>query len=462
MIATLRGSSARKYALWLAAVSLAAFIGFTVTILSTVLALTVVVAIVGTFLAFHYRATALELSILGAAVSYHVSVETTPINLSAAILVLPFLVISAYKSVQTVPRSASKLRLVTTYSFVMLVLFMLSLTYSSLSGNPVSVFAGANAIYKMIIGFLFLGAGTLAASASLRRRDFRFLVVWSVSAQCIAIATLFSMATPFKIVPSDSFGRYEGTLGDPNLFATYLLLSAMVAGVVNILRKGRPWGINMALLLLAVLSTGSRGVLVTAAMLIVAYVLFASSVGDRFKVVFGIVVVSSVAALLTHQLMASIPAVGRAVRDFGGLETDTRVALWTDALDLWRHSPLFGIGPGQFQHYTSGVLGSEGGVVTHNTFIGFLTETGLVGLFAFLTIFVAALRTVLRSLRDEPMIRLWLFLGFISVQIQMMSLNLENTVFIWLFVAVLLSSASFSRAVPIGVYDPESGKSLAA
>ncbi|MGJ8530448.1 O-antigen ligase family protein, partial [Maritalea sp.] len=66
------------------------------------------------------------------------------------------------------------------------------------------------------------------------------------------------------------------------------------------------------------------------------------------------------------------------IGEFG--TASVRLALWVEALDMWETSPMFGIGPGNFKHFT--IFG--GFRYPHNLMIELLAETGLVGLFLFL------------------------------------------------------------------------------
>jgi hypothetical protein len=62
-----------------------------------------------------------------------------------------------------------------------------------------------------------------------------------------------------------------------------------------------------------------------------------------------------------------------------------RIQIWSEGLDLFRSSPVFGIGAGKFA--------DEVGLVAHNSFLHCFAELGVVGGLLFLGAFVCALRS---------------------------------------------------------------------
>lgn len=58
-----------------------------------------------------------------------------------------------------------------------------------------------------------------------------------------------------------------------------------------------------------------------------------------------------------------------------------RLEIWTQAVELWKENPFFGIGPGNFKKISPEYLGQER--VTHNTYFQILSEQGLFGFIMF-------------------------------------------------------------------------------
>lgn len=92
-----------------------------------------------------------------------------------------------------------------------------------------------------------------------------------------------------------------------------------------------------------------------------------------------------------------------------GLEADDRELIWATAIDIASEHPLIGLGMGQFEYEASrrGLVDGGGGpyVNAHNVFLSFASETGLIGLVAFLAfIGQVAARGVgaVRTARERP------------------------------------------------------------
>jgi O-antigen ligase len=83
---------------------------------------------------------------------------------------------------------------------------------------------------------------------------------------------------------------------------------------------------------------------------------------------------------------------------------DTRRRVWASALNMLRHHPIFGGGLDGFKqslqpYITDGY--NENLIYPHNLFLNFWSETGILGLAAFVWMMVQMLRTAIRGLRLE-------------------------------------------------------------
>lgn len=80
-----------------------------------------------------------------------------------------------------------------------------------------------------------------------------------------------------------------------------------------------------------------------------------------------------------------------------------RTEIWQDAWRLWRASPVFGTGPGNFYFLTSATAVREAGPdyigSVHNNYLEVLVDSGLVGLAIFLWWLAASLRALGRAER---------------------------------------------------------------
>jgi O-antigen ligase len=82
----------------------------------------------------------------------------------------------------------------------------------------------------------------------------------------------------------------------------------------------------------------------------------------------------------------------------------TRAILWAAALDLWRTSPLVGIGAGNFE-LDLGMVGHPE-VQTHanSVYLQALSETGAVGFVATLALIVTTIWTFARTYSRRPLV----------------------------------------------------------
>ncbi len=88
----------------------------------------------------------------------------------------------------------------------------------------------------------------------------------------------------------------------------------------------------------------------------------------------------------------------------GGFDLATRPQLWRAAWSAFRERPLWGIGPGQFQHYYGrwipGVR-QDSTLHANHLYLGLLAETGVIGLAGFLAVILAAGFMIMRQHTGE-------------------------------------------------------------
>lgn len=112
-----------------------------------------------------------------------------------------------------------------------------------------------------------------------------------------------------------------------------------------------------------------------------------------------------------------------------GNQASVRYTLWNNALVAWQHSVLFGFGPGAF----SGLTGPFEGAEAHNSFIDYITNTGLIGLLLIGNLIVV----IFKNLKKLKLYNL----GFSLLSIIMFSIfhNILRHPFLWLFLFIFYS-----------------------
>lgn len=219
--------------------------------------------------------------------------------------------------------------------------------------------------------------------------------------------------------------RYRGELNDPNEVAMVICAGGMAMLLGFMLRKrGSPvlqtlCFVGIVVCCVAVWMTQSRGGLVV--MLLVPGVYAVRRWGWS-------VIVPAAA------LAAPILILGGRSGENADVSTEMRYEAWAKGLDMWHHSPLFGVGARQFaeHHY----------LTAHNSFVLMLAELGIVGLFLFTAIVYLCVKTLilgLRELRVTPGTRsaqIWgmaLLAAMIGILFQINTLSFSYHMALWLF-----------------------------
>jgi hypothetical protein len=229
--------------------------------------------------------------------------------------------------------------------------------------------------------------------------------------------------------------RYRGDLKDPNEVALTICAGGMALLIGFALRKGRSVGrllngAGVVLIFVTVILTESRGGLV-AAMLVPGVYLIRK---------YGLAVIIPCAMLATPVLLFF----GRS-GEAADLSTEMRYEAWDAGLNMWHHSPVYGVGARAFtdHHY----------LAAHNSFVLSLAELGFVGFFLFTAVIYLALKTLisgLRALRDVPgseSAQTWgmaLLAGMAGILFQINTLSFTYHPVLWLYIGLV---GAWSNAV---------------
>jgi O-antigen ligase len=136
-------------------------------------------------------------------------------------------------------------------------------------------------------------------------------------------------------------------------------------------------GLGVAMVLFTVTMTQSRGGLVAAMLVPGVYIV------RRY----GILAVVP-AALLAIPVML----LGGRSGEAADLSTSMRYEAWATGLDMWHHSPLYGVGARMFSEHHF--------LTAHNSYVLSLAELGIVGLYLFVAIVYLCIKTLVVGLRQ--------------------------------------------------------------
>lgn len=396
-----------------------------------------------------YRLSPMELCVITMPITFYASLGVI-LNVSLADVVLLWAVI------MLVFRFARRTEPIRVHRqalgfLVLLVLVLLgSLLVSAVQGTLSSGLVGAVAIAKLVLvgGYLLWFAGSRPDAARVRRLLFCWLstAVGVVAAGSLGIG-LYSVDIDLGL---SYFFRLTGPFEDPNAAGTYLLLSIGI-GFAYWLAYRRPWALlPVVILVVGIVLTGSRGLLIALAGAVVLAPLLTFTrpsarrlLGQLLMLSPALLVVGVIALPLAppgffDSLIARLSGGG------GALTDDPRFVYWDHAIQLWNTYPITGIGIGQFPRSIQPVAGEDVSNVVHNTFLGFLTETGIIG-FAVAVGGWLALAWVARRIRIEGVDvgAAWAF-SVVGVTICTFSLNLENFRPLWAMAGLILMLASLT------------------
>lgn len=227
---------------------------------------------------------------------------------------------------------------------------------------------------------------------------------------------------------ADERVRYRGELNDPNEVALAICSGGMAVLLgFAMRRRGSPlrqfgYGMLIALCVVTIFLTKSRGGLV--AMMLVPGVYAIRKWGW---------------AVIFPAVMVAVPVLMLGGRSDANAEQSTleRYEAWATGLDMWHHSPVFGVGARQFSehHY----------LTAHNSFVLMLAELGIVGLFLFTAVIYLSIKTLvvgLRAIEHEPgarAARVWgmaLLAAMCGIVFQINTLSFSYHIVLWLFIGL--------------------------
>lgn len=219
-----------------------------------------------------------------------------------------------------------------------------------------------------------------------------------------AVYELLFGASSGVIIAGHDIPRVAGTLEGPNQFAGWLNLLLPVLFARMLADRNRWLIATVALCTMAEVATLSRSGIV-AALVGGLVVLLVTRPDRRVGLSF-----AAGAAVVIAILVGAGLAFGVEARFFSVAEVPqpdhlgTRAILWAAAIDLWRTSPLIGIGAGNFE-FDLGLVGHQE-VHTHanSLYLQALSETGLVGLAATLYLIWSVIATFARSFSRRPLL----------------------------------------------------------
>jgi O-antigen ligase len=262
-------------------------------------------------------------------------------------------------------------------------------------------------------------------------------------------------AGTLALVQWQAGGRAVGLQGDPNIFALYEILAVPVATMLARRTRGHVrwlWLSTIVVDVAAVVTSESRGGLVTLALLVV-FLAARADFGSGTPGTQRLHTIGAVAALLSILVVGAFFVGGRlsparASQDRGS----GRLDIWHVAYVAWTAHPLLGIGAGSFQPESARLLQETPGVElspnnpllitgikVHNVYLENLVETGPLGLATWLILIGCPTREILRRqgwrANDSPWSPLLPMMA--AFAFATMFLSITNNKILWIMIGLV-------------------------
>jgi len=272
--------------------------------------------------------------------------------------------------------------------------------------------------------FTYLQLWMLAwlASLLLNTPERVHILMWGFFLACL-VSAIYAGTEGFVGLTVKTSVRTDGLAAGVNSAARYFLI-ALICGYSLFVQQKKRWlqiffVAGMIILLYGVFVTVSR----TGLLLLVGGIglLLLQNLGTKNKSY--IFVFAFCALALVWFFADNVVAIFQSISGSILAGTDTvgiRYGLWQAGFRMWTDYPIFGVGVGQFSTllplYAWDLLQPRYlALGPHNMYIGILSETGLVGLVFFVTMFVISLRALFQktnssNLKVQELARNWMII----------------------------------------------------
>jgi O-antigen ligase len=349
------------------------------------------------------------------------------------------------------------------------------------------VWIGTSALWAQDVALAFDRASVFVLAAML------YVIVYTAvrtRRNAMTLLGTFVLGTAFTagnglVLPPEadqSAERLASTIADPNLHGAILVAGIVLAGASLIAARGHRLlqlgaVIAIGLCLGAFVLTGSRGGVVGLVAALIAALIF----GGRWRlhVVLGATAIVTL-AIGYYATLAPQSFLDRFAGATSGevSQRDTRLTIWTVAWRMSLDHPINGVGIGNFPvrsvdytirpgttYRTDRVIDDP--AVPHNTYLGPLAETGLVGFGLLMSIFVFSIGSGVRAVRrfarsgDRAMEALsrGLVIALIGTLTSAFFISAEADKFIWLMLAMGPAFLGVASRVPVREAAPRARRS---
>ena len=367
-------------------------------------------------------------------------------NMSASDLILPIAILllvifSRYES-NIINNKNSSWHSGIIYSLIFILVLTISLYIINLNGRVTDEIESFICVIKIFINLVYFLLYLYLFNINEKFEE-KFMKVWNASA--VVVSTMCIIGVALHRLGMDVgwtyYYRATGPFEDPNLAATFLLISISISIMYNMKNYKKNIRMNVILELIAIVLTVSRGaliILVVVPVILIFINIFRSDLSNLNKIL-KLILLGSVCILILNIAMNNLifSNILERLSTSGSINEDARFNAWKIALKIWYLNPILGCGIGQYVDYSNEIGGSLG-ILAHNTYLNFLSEIGIIGLIAFLWKPLGILKDLILCKVYYYKESVVILFSFLSLLISFMILNLENFRGVWVYMAFLL------------------------
>lgn len=265
---------------------------------------------------------------------------------------------------------------------------------------------------------------------------------------------LFSLTMIYNVLHSITYlglyNRYSTIGTDPNNFAI-MLATALPVLLYFFEKSKKKYKIISFVLLIQfsflIVSTASRSGVVSMGLIFLFY--FLSKMKLNFRNFIYLIVLSWAVVYILHSSLIdfipieSIERLVNAQDTVVDSEEGGRLFIWKQAIDILSDHWVFGIGDGSFLKISS--------MQIHNTFLYFYLSGGVIGFFAWLSLWIIEIKYVFfilikdRAAKEKVSLGFFLLLAFIPLLVGAMTLNWEMRKSIYIIFGIVSAIKLLSK-----------------
>jgi len=257
-----------------------------------------------------------------------------------------------------------------------------------------------------------------------------------------------------------SNNRFLGTLTDANAAALYLSISFFIVlfyfhTSINKKYENIFCVITMLFTVVCLIFTFSRGGLIGFSTGIILYFIFnIKRLYKKFYIIpilitLSLIIINIDTNYFNNYFYNTFINRSQDVLEGTGM-FEVRKNLSFSSLHMGLEHPILGVGRGNFPLNSKSYLISQGvdwkeegnfykNLIPHNTLVGIFAEMGIVGFLIFISLFIFMFYKFYKSKNLPKSIKLLIYSLWISIFVQSLAINLENTRGLWLLVGILFS-----------------------